>query len=83
MNSQTSSPTADAKRAALEGVGKASSGAEAMARVKESEAYQNAQANVEGAAQDAESSAAVPSLKPLTSPTIRAASFPASVPEDK
>lgn len=83
VNGQTSRPTPDAERAALEGVGKASSGAEAMARVKASQAYQDAQAHVEGATQDAATSAEAPGLKPLTSPTIRAASFPASVPEDK
>lgn len=83
VNSRPPAPAPVAKHNASEGAGKASSGAEAMARVKSSEANQNAEAHVEGAAQDAAGTAAVPSLKPLTSPTIRAASFPASVPEDK
>lgn len=61
---------------------KTASGPEAIARVKVSEAYRDAQGRVEETARDAGAAAPATGLKALTSPTIRAASFPASVPED-
>ncbi|MBZ6383847.1 MAG: conjugal transfer protein, partial [Sphingomonas sanguinis] len=45
--------------------------------------YRDAEAHVQGVARQAGEDPALPSMKPLTSPTIRAASFPAAVPEDK
>ncbi|MDO7837251.1 TraV family lipoprotein [Sphingobium sp. HBC34] len=68
---------------ALVSAPKTASGPEAIARIKGSEAYRNAQERTEATARDAGASAPAPGLKALTSPTIRAASFPASVPEDK
>lgn len=82
-NRQPASPASLAKQPALESEGGASSGPEAMARVKASEAYRDAEAHVQGVARQAGEDPALPSMKPLTSPTIRAASFPAAVPEDK
>ena len=68
---------------ALVSAPKIASGPEAVARIKGSEAYGSAQGRAEATARDAGASAPAPGLKALTSPTIRAASFPASVPEDK
>lgn len=57
-------------------------GQEAAARVKSSQEYQAARERVEDSARTAAASAPAAGLKTLTSPTVRAASFPAAVPED-
>nr|WP_246848378.1 TraV family lipoprotein [Sphingomonas beigongshangi] len=57
-------------------------GQEAAARLKASQEYQAARERVENSARTAAGSAPAASLKTLTSPTVRAASFPAAVPED-
>ncbi|MFH8654789.1 TraV family lipoprotein [Sphingomonas paucimobilis] len=58
------------------------SGREAAARVKASQEYQEAQERVESSARGAAEATPAPGLSTLTSPTVRAASFPAAVPED-
>lgn len=78
-----SAPTATAQQTAPAAAPKTSIEAEAVARVKASEAYRTAQEHVGGAARSAGAEAPATELKSLVSPTIRAAGFPASVPEDK
>jgi conjugal transfer pilus assembly protein TraV len=58
------------------------SGQEAAARVKASQEYQEARERVEDSARGAAGATPRSGLATLTSPTVRAASFPAAVPED-
>ena len=79
-----SAPAATGQQTPLAAAPKTVVGAEAAARVKASEAYRTAQQHVGGGtARSAGAAAPANGLKSLASPTIRAASFPASVPEDK
>ena len=78
-----SAPASTGQQTALAAAPKTSIGAEARARVKASEAYRTAQEHVGETARSAGAAAPVTGLKSLASPTIRAASFPASVSEDK
>lgn len=57
-------------------------GQEATARLKASQEYQAARERVEDSARTAAGSAPAAGLTTPTSPTVRAASFPAAVPED-
>ena len=58
------------------------SGQEAAARVKASQEYQEARERVEDSARGGAGATPGAGLTTLTSPTVRAASFPAAVPED-
>jgi conjugal transfer pilus assembly protein TraV len=61
---------------------KTTSSAEAQARVKGDPRYQSATRGVEQTAQQAASDAVLPETKPTPKATVRAAGFPAAVPED-
>lgn len=76
-------PAAAGAQAALVSPSKTASGPEAAARVKASEAYRGGQALVEESPRGARTGALQTGLEVLGNPTIRAASFPAAVPEDK
>lgn len=78
-----SAPTATGQQTPLAATPKTTVGAAAVERVKASEAYRTAQQHVGETARSAGAAAPATGLKGLASPTIRAASFPASVPEDK
>ena len=78
-----SAPAATEQQSTLAAAPKTSVGAEAAARVKASEAYRTAQEHVGETARSAGAAAPASGLKSLATPTIRATSFPASVPEDK
>ena len=78
-----SAPTATGQQTPLAATPKTTVGAAAVERVKASEAYRTAQQHVGETARSAGAAAPATGLKSLASPTIRAASFPASVPEDK
>lgn len=58
------------------------SGQEAAARVKASQEYQEARERIEDSARGSAGATPGAGLTTLTSPTVRAASFPAAVPED-
>lgn len=78
-----SAPAATGQQAPLAAAPKTTVGAAAVERVKASEAYRTAQQHVAESARSAGAADPAAGLKSLASPTIRAASFPASVPEDK
>lgn len=78
-----SAPATTGHEAAALSNSKTSSGAEATARVKASEAYRTAQEHVGETARSTGVVAPAAGLKDLASPTVRAAGFPASIPEDK
>ncbi|WP_138984500.1 TraV family lipoprotein [Sphingobium yanoikuyae] len=80
---ETTSSESAVKQSGLSVESKASMGAQAAAQVKVSEAYRDSAAKVQAEAKNAAKAAAVPGLQPLTNPTLRAAGFPAAVPEDK
>ena len=61
---------------------KTTSSAEAQARVKGDPRYQSATRSVEQTAQQAATDAVLPEAKPTPKATVRAAGFPAAVPED-
>ncbi|OAN64541.1 TraV family lipoprotein [Sphingomonas sp. TDK1] len=78
-----SAAAATGQQAPLAAAPKTTVGAAAVERVKASEAYRTAQQHVGETARSAGAADPAAGLKSLASPTIRAASFPASVPEDK
>jgi conjugal transfer pilus assembly protein TraV len=78
-----SAPAATGQQAPISAAPKTTVGAAAVERVKASEAYRTAQQHVGETARSAGAADPAVGLKSLASPTIRAASFPASVPEDK
>lgn len=78
-----SAPATTGQQAPLAAAPKTTVGAAAVERVKASEAYRTAQQHVGETARSAGAADQAAGLKSLASPTIRAASFPASVPEDK
>lgn len=78
-----SAPATTGQQAPLAAAPKTTVGAAAVERVKASEAYRTAQQHVGETARSAGAADPAAGLKSLASPTIRAASFPASVPEDK
>ena len=61
---------------------KTTTGAEATARVKASPQYQAQAIETQEAAQSAATAGALPAAKPDAKPVVRAAGFPASVPQD-
>lgn len=61
---------------------KTTSGAEATARVKASPQYQARAAEAQDTARSAAAAGVVPAAKPDTKPVVRAAGFPASVPQE-
>ncbi|MCH4894340.1 TraV family lipoprotein [Sphingomonas sp. SFZ2018-12] len=78
-----SAPASTGQQTPLAPAPKTTVGAAAVERVKASEAYRTAQQQVGETARSAGAADPAAGLKSLASPTIRAASFPASVPEDK
>jgi len=78
-----SAPASTGQQTPLAPAPKTTVGAAAVVRVKASEAYRTAQQHVGETARSAGAADPAAGLKSLASPTIRAASFPASVPEDK
>lgn len=63
-------------------VPRTTAGAEASSRVKASPHYQARATEIEDAARSATAAGVLPATKPDATPTVRAAGFPASVPEE-
>lgn len=78
----TTSKTTSASPAGVTALPKTTVGAEAIARVKANPQYQSRSAEVQDVARSAAAVAAPPADKPDAKPIVRAAGFPASVPQE-
>jgi conjugal transfer pilus assembly protein TraV len=76
-------PAKPATATTIGAAAKVSSAAEAVARVKASDAYQAGAARAAGEARTAATSADAPALAPALRATVRAGTFPAAVTEDR
>lgn len=76
------SKTTSASPTSVTTLPKTTVGAEAIARVKASPQYQARATEAQDAARSAATAGALPAAKPDTKPVVRAAGFPASVPQE-